>query len=139
MALVVEAEATRFRTELVVRWPVLVSTRRTVRAYVHLWGLGPLADDASLCTHELLANVPRHTGSRKCTLALVQYPGRLRVTVSDTSSELPVARNPDWVAETGRGLFLLNQLTDTWGVDVNPDGGKDVWFEMRKTPHREAA
>ncbi|WP_405803380.1 ATP-binding protein [Streptomyces sp. NBC_01187] len=134
-----EAGTTQYRQELVVRPLVLGGVRRIVKAYVRLWGFAPLAETAALCVHELLTNVPRHTDSPQCELTLDRHPDRVRVTVSDSSRTLPAVREPDWVNESGRGLVLLDQMTDAWGADPNPDGGKDVWFEMRATPHREAA
>ncbi|WP_254396844.1 hypothetical protein [Streptomyces sp. AC558_RSS880] len=32
-------------------------------------------------------------------------------------------------AENGRGLALLAAVTDRWGADPEPRGGKTVWFE----------
>jgi hypothetical protein len=40
---------------------------------------------------------------------------------------LAVDSAPD--AENGRGLALLAAVTDRWGVDPEPRGGKTVWFE----------
>lgn len=31
---------------------------------------------------------------------------------------------------SGRGLFLVDKLSDRWGVDLLPRG-KTTWFEMR--------
>ena len=35
-------------------------------------------------------------------------------------------------AVTGRGIFLVDQISETWGVDTADDGqdGKRVWFEI---------
>lgn len=39
--------------------------------------------------------------------------------------------------EGGRGLLLVDAVTDSWGVEVRRDGrGKTVWFECAQ---REAA
>ncbi|MGI5353037.1 ATP-binding protein [Streptomyces sp. CA-250714] len=134
-----EAGTAQFKQELDVRASALGCVRTIVKAHMCLWGFAPLAETVALCLHELLANVPRHTGSPKCKLTLDRSPDRLRVTVSDTSQTLPVKREPDWTKETGRGLVLLDEMTDAWGAEPNPDGGKSVWFEIRATPQREAA
>ncbi|MEU2720168.1 ATP-binding protein [Streptomyces smyrnaeus] len=134
-----EAGIAQYRQRLAVRPSVLGRVRTIVKAHMHLWGFAPLAETVALCVHELLVNVPRHTGSPKCELTLDRGPGRLRVTVSDTSQTLPVKREPDWINETGRGLVLLDEMTNAWGAEPNPDGGKSVWFEVRATPRGEAA
>ncbi|MFI7243378.1 ATP-binding protein [Streptomyces qinglanensis] len=138
MSIMTEAGTAQYRQELDVR-PTLGRVRTIVKAHMRLWGFAPLAETVGLCVHELLANVPRHTGSPKCELILDLLPDRLRVTVNDTSRTLPVVREPDWINESGRGLVLLKQLTDAWGAEPNPDGGKGVWFEVRATPQKEAA
>ncbi|MGW2110564.1 ATP-binding protein, partial [Streptomyces sp. NPDC001948] len=36
----------------------------------------------------------------------------------------------DELDEGGRGLVLVDAVTDKWGVEPRPDGrGKTVWFE----------
>ncbi|MFE1784715.1 ATP-binding protein, partial [Streptomyces sp. NPDC059506] len=34
----------------------------------------------------------------------------------------------------GRGLFLVDRLSDRWGADLLPRG-KTTWFEMRVADH----
>jgi anti-sigma regulatory factor (Ser/Thr protein kinase) len=34
-------------------------------------------------------------------------------------------------AEGGRGLWLVDQLAQAWGVNRHPDGGKLVWCTLR--------
>lgn len=139
MALMAETGTAQYRQELDVRPSTLGCVRTIVKAHMRLWGCAPLAETVALCVHELLVNVPRHTGSPRCELILDRHPDHLRVTVNDTSRTLPTVREPDWIKESGRGLVLLKQLTDDWGAELNPDGGKGVWFEMRATPQRETA
>lgn len=85
---------------------------------------------AALCTTELLSNVLKHTGSPDCVLTLQSNAGAVRITVSDASTEMPVVKQPDWMSQNGRGMFLLNGTADEWGAEPTPDG-KDVWFEIR--------
>jgi anti-sigma regulatory factor (Ser/Thr protein kinase) len=60
------------------------------------------------------------------------------VAVSDASPDLPVIRNHHDVAECGRGMALVNQLADDWGVQ-SADPGKQVWFQVRDVGGREPA
>lgn len=130
MTLMAEAGTQQYRQELTAHPQALAGIRRIVNAHLRYWGFGQLAEPATLCVHELLSNVDKHTDSPKCVLLLQRQPVGVRVVVSDTSTVLPKVREPDWIAESGRGLFVLNQMADAWGV-VPHDTGKDVWFEIR--------
>ncbi|MFE4826647.1 ATP-binding protein [Streptomyces sp. NPDC056672] len=130
-----DTDTTQYRQELTVRPGVLAGIRQIVGMYVRLWGFASLAETAALCTHELLSNVGKHTDSAQCVLTLQRRLDGVRVVVSDTSGELPVVREPNWAAEGGRGLIVLENMADTWGVEGH-SLGKDVWFEIRR-PSRE--
>jgi hypothetical protein len=41
----------------------------------------------------------------------------------------PAARLPDELEENGRGLFLVNALSDAWG-SRRTSTGKVVWFAL---------
>ncbi len=92
------------------------------------WGLTRLCDTALLLTSELVTNVVLHTDGAP-SLTVVRSGGGVRVTVSDGSPVQPVRRRHSSSATTGRGVALLDDLADEWGVDRHPDGpGKAVWF-----------
>ncbi|WP_405610028.1 ATP-binding protein [Streptomyces sp. NBC_01508] len=91
---------------------------------LRLWGLEHLTDDACAIVTELLANVHRHADGR-AVLLLQKWPGRLVITVSDRSKALPVAKEPDWTAESGRGLCVIAALADSWRA-VPTSTGKDI-------------
>ncbi|WP_405984312.1 ATP-binding protein [Streptomyces sp. NBC_00872] len=130
-----DTDITQYRQELTIRPGALAGIRQMVSVYVRLWGFAALAETTALCTHELLSNVGKHTDSAQCVLTLRRRLDGVRVVVSDTSGELPVVREPDWAAESGRGLVVLESMADTWGVEGH-SLGKDVWFEIRR-PSRE--
>jgi anti-sigma regulatory factor (Ser/Thr protein kinase) len=53
----------------------------------------------------------------------------LRVDVRDGNPDLVRLGRPEDLASGGRGLSLVEQTADNWGVDR--DGvGKSVWFEL---------
>lgn len=55
----------------------------------------------------------------------------IRVDVHDESDDMPIPR-PYGVAEvTGRGLHIVERLSDRWGVSKLPQG-KTVWFELAR-------
>lgn len=108
----------------------LAVVRRTVRAQLKVWGRAELARDAAMCVTELLSNVHKHVASPECVLTLRDTPEGVHVTVSDSEHALPVASEPDFLSERGRGLFLLSETAHNWGA--TPTGtGKDVWFVLR--------
>lgn len=120
---------TRYRQELSAHPQALARIRRIIRAHIKHWGFEALMDSAVLCAHELLANVEKHSGAPHCVLTLERRPGGVRVVVGDSSPRLPVLREPDWIAESGRGMALLESVADRWGAELT-DGGKEVWFEI---------
>ncbi|MDT3395128.1 ATP-binding protein [Streptomyces sp. B1866] len=106
------------------------TVRGIVRAHLGLWDLSALSHDVALCLSELLSNVVKHTDSPYCVIVIQYFADSLRVAVSDTDPTPPVVLRPDFLAESGRGMALIDRTADTWGVDRTPDG-KRVWFELR--------
>jgi len=52
------------------------------------------------------------------------------VEVVDGCPELPVRADGEGLEIGGRGLVIVDAVTNRWGVTVRPDGrGKTVWFE----------
>ncbi|WP_433547829.1 ATP-binding protein [Streptomyces sp. CA-294286] len=107
--------------------------RRILRMYLAGWGLLDLADAAELAFTELIANVVRHVPGRHCRMCILLCEGEvLRVEVADDCPALPrPSRTVRALAEGGRGLLLVDAVTDDWGVEPLPGGGKTVWFECR--------
>lgn len=106
--------------------------RRILRLYLDGWGLAAVADDAELALTELIANVVRHVPGRRCQTFIFRLPGGegVRVEVADGCPKLPVVVEGDALDEGGRGLLLVDAVTDKWGVEMRRDGGgKAVWFE----------
>ncbi|OIJ86417.1 ATP-binding protein [Streptomyces colonosanans] len=103
--------------------------RRIVTAYLRYWGWGELVDPAAMCVTELLSNVSRHANSDECVLHLETSDTGVRIVVSDDTPTVPVVLEPDCFSDSGRGMFLLSETADAWGV-VPTDKGKDVWVEI---------
>ncbi|GGS03132.1 ATP-binding protein [Streptomyces eurythermus] len=108
------------------------SARRLAQVVVlDTWRLSPrLAEDAVLLVSELVGNAVRHTGARLFGLRMRRRPGWIRVEVRDPSRALPCLMPVQETDVSGRGLFLVDKLSDRWGVDLLPRG-KTTWFEMR--------
>jgi len=122
---------TRYQQELTVGPESLGRVRRIVAALLRHWRLGALADSALVCVTELLANVSRHVVPGECVLLLEDTSSGVRIVVSDSSARLPVVREPDWSAESGRGMLLISTVAARWGATPTCEG-KDVWVELRE-------
>ncbi|MET7571402.1 SpoIIE family protein phosphatase [Streptomyces sp. NPDC005492] len=109
----------------------LTEARHMVRAALRAWGAGERSDEVELVADELITNALMHTeGSAIVTLrVLTGSDRRLRVEVEDSSSALPRRREAGEDGVSGRGLLLVDLLTDVWGVEAR-GGGKCVWCEF---------
>lgn len=108
------------------------STPGAVRAFVSemlsLWGSDGGRETACLLSSELATNAVLHAGT-DIIVRISLSDRELMIEVEDGSSSLPepIALTPD--SERGRGLFLIQALSDRWGAD-RCSKGKIVWFEM---------
>jgi serine/threonine-protein kinase RsbW len=95
------------------------------------WGLGELADAAELLVSELLTNAVRHARTprgRQIETRYERLAHGVRIEVHDANEELPVPRNPDEDAGSGRGLVLVEAITGgRWGVGERKGIGQLVW------------
>lgn len=90
-----------------------------------------VATIATLLTSELVTNALQH-GSGDIAMTIDRRPGQLRVDVQDESSEQPVVRASGLDSIKGRGMLLIETLSNNWGVRQSPGGtGKSVWFTLR--------
>jgi anti-sigma regulatory factor (Ser/Thr protein kinase) len=113
--------------------PESAATARRLAQCVVLrqWGLSPqTTEHAVLLVSELVGNAVRHTGARAFGLRMLRRRGWIRVEVRDPSRGLPCLMPVHELDTSGRGLFLVDKLSDRWGVDLLPRG-KTTWFEMR--------
>lgn len=74
---------------------------------------------------------PAEVPSPLIRLSLVRRSPQVVCAVSDPSSAGPVTREPDWIAESGRGLHLVDSFSQSWGWHPVA-AGKVVWalFEL---------
>ncbi|MGW2205444.1 SpoIIE family protein phosphatase [Streptomyces sp. NPDC001774] len=109
----------------------LRSARHMIRAAVRAWGAGERSDEIELAADELITNALMHTdGGAIVTLRMLAGPERrLRVEVEDRSSALPRRREAGEAGVSGRGLMLVDRISDVWGVESR-GSGKCVWCEF---------
>lgn len=111
--------------------------RRWVSAMLGSWGLRPPPpDEATLAelTSELVTNAVQHAKHHPCDghgfkINLTEVHGKVRLAVHDPDPTLPTPQTPDYAAQSGRGLFLVDVQADQWGA-VQYEDGKYVWFSL---------
>jgi len=113
--------------------------RRWARSRLHGCGVdpdAPLAETLMLVVSELVTNAVVHTGC-PAVLRLVFPVGAdaerrpVRIEVADSSAQPPQRRCALGEATSGRGLEMVDCLSDRWGW--HPDGaGKRVWCEIEQ-------
>jgi anti-sigma regulatory factor (Ser/Thr protein kinase) len=86
-------------------------------------------DTLALLVSVVATNALLH-GRGQVSLRVTARAPRLRVEVTDASDVVPVRRPATELGEGGRGLMLLDLLSDRWGVERVPPRGKVVWFEL---------
>ena len=108
------------------------AARRLVRAATASAVPLELVETAELLVSELVTNAVVHAGTPVEIGVAVLEDLTVAVTVSDGSPHAPVTRDYADTAGTGRGLLLVQELADRWGVQVTP-AGKSVWFCLSPT------
>jgi hypothetical protein len=123
-------------------------SRGFVSATLDGWGLGELRDVTELLVSELSTNVVRAStdvdGSLRYDaegkipllwIRLLSDRARLLIEVWDTvpaTLGAPVARHPEPDEESGRGLEIIELLTEDWGWETVPGwSGKKVWAILK--------
>jgi anti-sigma regulatory factor (Ser/Thr protein kinase) len=119
-------------------WPLLRDrssvprARRLVRTQLAGWGLAEHSDVAELLASEIITNALQHAWGR-LILILSAQGGRLRCEVQDDNPTLPHLSHAYPDDEGGRGLYLVDRLSCSWGIERASEG-KVVWFELPAEP-----
>ena len=105
------------------------------------WGFSGLSDSVELLVSELVTNAIRVSQSMEdassVRLWLRSDKTKVLILVCDINPQPPVRVDPTEDAESGRGLLLVEALSEKWNW-YRPGGadGKIVWAEIsRKPPH----
>ncbi len=112
-------------------------TRRHLRAALRGWGVDDdTADTAVLCLSEVVTNAVIHTGAPSEMRATLDR-GVLTVTVRDRgATSRPAGGVPDEADPLrvhGRGLQVVEELSDRWGSELDAVGAT-VWFVLEGQP-----
>ena len=123
----------RCRVRLATGPAAAAEARRRVRDAIASWRVPVDEDAALLLTSELVTNAVRHEAGQAVMLVISCAGGQLRIDVHDTSRSLPAVADVPADAETGRGLLLVETLSDEWGFYRTP-AGKAVYFMLAFQP-----
>ena len=84
-----------------------------------------------LLASELLANAVLHgSGDGPIRVAVDCTETVIRVAVTDSLPQRPVVLHPEPIAPAGRGMAIVEAMSNRWGVEPHTPGGKTVWFEI---------
>jgi hypothetical protein len=102
-----------------------------------------MADSAETIVGEFVANAVTHTTSpeshrkpgdalrrpaaENLGVRLLRRTGEVICAVLDPSDEAPVLREPGSAEDSGRGLLMVDALSDVWGWSPVAGRGKAVW------------
>ena len=111
--------------------------RRLVRQFLADIGRHAWLDAAELAISEVVTNASLHAHT-PIEIRLSGYVDQVCVEVRDFNSTLPVQRNYDVQATTGRGMSLIAAITLECGVHPLGEGGKVVWFCVGDPPPSSA-
>lgn len=93
---------------------------------------GHVLESVRLLVTELVTNSVRHAGAAAVELVVLVGADRVRVEVANPGVPFtPLIREAGRESESGWGLFLVDRLSDSWGV-VDDHGYQRVWFELER-------
>ena len=125
----------RMRSFPAVPQSVHAARRFTVDA---LAGSSPdILEAVELMVSELATNCIRHERA-SFHLAVMRDRGEIRVEVTDAGSGTPTMRTPRPEEPSGRGLRIVDMLSERWGVEPEDPSGKTVWFALAATSAGES-
>ncbi len=81
-----------------------------------------------LLVTELVTNAARHAQT-PVELTIAAGVGRVRIEARDGSAATPTSPQVD-TPTRHRGIHLIEDLSEGWGVEAQDAGGKVVWCEL---------
>jgi anti-sigma regulatory factor (Ser/Thr protein kinase) len=106
----------------------VTAARRFVSHLLETWGHPDLVWDAAVVTSELATNAVRHASS-PFRVSVDRARGGVRIGIEDIGPGRPQLRTATPEDVGGRGIGIVEELSDRWGVDeLRP--GKVTWAEL---------
>jgi anti-sigma regulatory factor (Ser/Thr protein kinase) len=106
------------------------AARRWARETLEDWQLTKPTRTIEQLVSELLTNSIEHARTSSVGICLIVTDRLVLIEVNDADADrLPTRRSPGLDDTSGRGLLIVEELSDRWGVQVS-DHGKTVWCEV---------
>jgi anti-sigma regulatory factor (Ser/Thr protein kinase) len=115
------------------------AAREFARSVTRRWRIAECCEDLPLVVSELLTNALRHTTPRpggwpvRVGLFQASLRSSLLCAVCDPGPGLPMSPVPHELAESGRGLQVIEELSENWGCTAPGHSGKVVWASFATT------
>ena len=91
-------------------------------------------DNAVLVVSELVSNAVQHAKKHgDIQLVMAVHEGCLHVEVLDGDPSPPREEAPGRDQEHGRGLRIVDRLSDRWGWEPVDGNGKRVWCDLERS------
>jgi anti-sigma regulatory factor (Ser/Thr protein kinase) len=90
-------------------------------------------DSVSVMVSELSTNALVHAAGG-FEVSVERSDRDVVVSVSDQEDGKPILQSPGPSEPHGRGLRIVDALSDEWGISANAVAGKSVWFRMSLEP-----
>ena len=90
---------------------------------------GELQDSANLMVSELATNALVHASSG-FIVSIDRSDAAVTISVTDRGDGTPAIQSPSSSEPHGRGLRIVEALSDDWGITSTAGTGKTVWFRM---------
>ncbi|MEW2438614.1 ATP-binding protein [Streptomyces caniferus] len=99
------------------------------------WGVRDRLDDICLCLSEAATNALVHAGPPSFGFrARLAISGPVvRLEIHDQGADRPHRKHPRLDDTSGRGLLLVDELSDDWGVEEQQGTGKTIWITFKIT------
>ncbi|HZJ49581.1 MAG TPA: ATP-binding protein [Actinomycetota bacterium] len=123
-----ESTSDRVKIELAAEASSAERARRFVERALTSWKCMELVEVTVLLANELVTNSVLHANT-DIRVEIRKLPTGVRVQVSDHDVAPLAPRRASLSAEGGRGLALVEGISDDWGVE-RWDEGKTVWFQI---------
>src|SRR5690349_16758939 len=88
-----------------------------------------LVADCQLIATELITNAV-NARATWVEVEVLDVDGQVELRVRDDAAGIPQQRDEDATASSGRGLRIVQGLSDAWGFRSEPLRGKTVWASM---------
>ncbi|MDK1476121.1 ATP-binding protein [Streptomyces sp. 549] len=113
--------------------------RRFAHSALTGWGMEELGDSVAVSVSEMVTNALSHSAcpwenplAQPVLLSLLRQGGTVLCAVIDSGTAAPAVREAGELAESGRGLHIVDCLSDDWGWTDPGPFGKAVWARFSR-------